>query len=465
VGLAAALIAVFVIGYVLGRRDGAARAQANSLASAMVILVGLATAATAQDTAAAMADRALFPPEIQPFIYYADTSAALNDTERTMQEVALKLIVPHVSRQPILERCLPQKVKDHPHLWRLNLIELKWDLKAWLKVVATYPYHPQGFNNPLVVRVDWLLPTITDAAESTAYYDLLLGAKPKNRAEVFAKLGVTDDVRFQYGQIAGGSPVSKSGVRFIRSLAVLRGWSYLTEDVKKLAGNNDPLKFPIGAFPHDGEELLVATPKIHLGTGTRGVTLNGFLFDGKGNTVDRAPVDLVEDYTATRGFTEIRAGISCFSCHPTGPNGPSSNVLREAFESGVKGNVYSYEDKEAIQAYHGSDPKPQMRRDSEDYCSILRLQTGCEPQEAFDAFRAVVDSYDAAVTLERAAAELYVSAADLPLAIGWMREQKYDLGGWILAMAEDPKHTVPREQFDERVLTLRIGCDAWRTTQ
>lgn len=452
-------LAFFALGYIAGRRGSAVFA---------FVLLGCLSPVVAQDTAAAMADRATFPVELQPHLYYVSTAGALNATERTCQEVALKLIVPSLSRQPVLERCLPVQVG--PTLWRLNLAELGWSIENWQQIIAAYPYHPTGYKIPLVVQAHWLLPTITDASQSDAYYRLLLGARPKNRQEVFAAFGISDDARFQYGQVAGDSPVSKTGTRFIRNLAILRGWSYITEDVLQLSGKNDPLKSPIGAYPHDGEELLVGHPKISMGTpeqptALRGVMLVGLLFDGKGQTIDKADTALVEDYTATRGFRHIVAGLSCFSCHQNGPNGPSRNVLREAIESGVDAFAYKYGDDEAIEAFHFSDMMLAIKRDREDYGAIVTRATGAEPTEAVDAFRSVLDCYDAPVTVERMAAELYIAPEELPLAIGWMNANQIDLGGWIPAAAQNPKHTVPREVFEEYFTTLYAGCESWKATQ
>lgn len=449
----------FALGYLAGRSRSAVFAA---------VLFGSLSPVIAQDTAAALADRATFPPELHPHLFYVSTAGALNATERTMQEVALKLIVPSLSRQPVLERCLPQQVG--PTLWRLNLAELGWSVGDWHTIIAAYPYHPTGYKIPLVVQAHWLLPTITDSSQSDAYYRLLLGARPKNRQEVFKTFGVSDDARFQYGQIAGQSPVSKTGTRFIRNLAILRGWSYITEDVLNLSGKNDPLKAPIGAYPHDGEELLVGHPKISMGspanpTALRGVMVSGFLFDGKGQTIDKADTALVEDYTATRGFRHIVAGLSCFSCHPNGPNGPSRNVLREAIESGVDAFAYKYGDDEAIEAFHFSDMMLAIGRDREDYGSIVTRATGCDPDEAVDAFRSVLDCYDADVTVDRMAAELYIAPEELPLAIGWMNANTIDLGGWIPAAAQNPKHAVPREVFEEYFVTMYAGCQSWRASQ
>lgn len=445
----------FALGYVAGRRGSAVFAA---------VLLGSLSPVFAQDGAAAMQDRLAQPLELQPFLYYVSTATALNETERTCQEVALKLIVPSLSRQPVLERCLPQQVG--PTLWRLNLADLGWSIDNWRLIIARYPYHPQGNRHPLVVRADWMLATITDASQSDAYYRLLLGARPAKRQDVFTAFGISDDARFQYGQIAGDSPVSKTGTRFVRNLAILRGWSYITEDVLQLAGKNDPLKAPIGAYPHDGEELLVGHPKISLQEpAVRGVVVSGFLFDGTGQTIDKADTALVEDYTATRGFRHIVAGLSCFSCHANGPNGPNRNVLREAIESGVDAYAYKYGDDEAIEAFHFSDMMLAIRRDSEDYGAILRRATGCEPSEAIDAFRSVLDCYDAEVTIDRLAVEFYQPAGDMPLAIGWMNANHVDLGGWIPAAAENPAHTIPREVVEEYATTIYAGCDSWSATQ
>ncbi|BBO31057.1 hypothetical protein [Lacipirellula parvula] len=429
----------------------------------VMLWVFLAEMAVANDGAAALEDRLSSPPTAQPFLYYVTTSSAIDELERKHQEYALKLVVPHLSRQTVLERCLPVQVG--PTLWRLNLADLQWSLDNWRHIIASYPYHRTGSRHPLVVRADWLLLTITDASASDAYYRLLLGRRPKNRQEVFLKLGVIDDPQYQYGQIAGGSRVSKSGIRFVRSLPVLRGWSYLTEDAFKIAGDRDPLQFPIGKYPHDGEELLVASPKLHMATGVRGVTMVGFLFDGKGNTVDKADTALVEDYSKTRGFAHIVAGLSCFSCHQSGPNGPSQNVLKRIIASGAEADVYRYQDQEAIEAFHFTDLGKQMRRESNDYRAIVRQATGVESEDAVEALRSTLNSYDADVTLERAAIELDFAVSELRRAVAWMDSKDYQISGWFAAMTHAPQNTIPREAFEEQYNTLRSACDAWRKSQ
>lgn len=433
------------------------------LVLAIALYVVAADLVAGSDGVAALEDRLSFPPAVQPYLYYVSTTSALDGVERRRQEQALKLIVPHLSRQLVLERCLP--VQIGPALWRLNLSELQWSLDNWRHVIASYPYHQAGSRHPLVVRADWLLLTVTDASVSDAYYRLLLGAKPKNRGEVFSKLGVIDDPQFQYGQITAGSRVSKSGIRFVRSLPVARGWSYLTEDSFKISGNRDPLDFPVGKYPHDGEELLVASPKVHLGTGVRGVTMVGFLFDGGGKTIDKADTALVEDYSRTRGFAHIVAGLSCFSCHQSGPNGPSENILKRVIAKGVEADSYRYEDKEAIEAFHFTDMSEQMGRESDDYRAIVRLATGVESEEAVEALRSTLGSYDADVTLKRAAIELDITAPELVRVIAWTDSSDYEVSGWIAAMAHDPTSAVPREAFEEEYVTLRSACEAWRKSQ
>lgn len=434
---------------------------------AIIAVALIAAAAAAQDGAAAMADRLTFPPAEQWRYYYVTTATAATDVERTCQETALKLIVPSLSRQPILERCLP--VQIGPTLWRLNLEDLRWSLRDWKSIIARYPYHAS--RHPLTVRADWLLLEITDASQSDAYYRLLFGKRPATRAEVFASFGVSDDPQFAYGLIAGGSPVSKTGVRRVTSLPILRGWSYLTEDVLELSGKRDPLRTPIGPYHHDGEELLIAAPKISLaggadGEGRRGVLLNGFLFDGAGRTIDKADTALVEDYTATRGFRHIVAGLSCFSCHAKGPNGPSANVLRDAIKSGVTASVYKYGEEEALEAFHFGELATQLARESADLCAIVELATGVAPDEAVDAFRATCDVYDAEVNLERLAAELYVEPAELTLAVSWMTANRVDVGGWIPAAAQDPAaRRIPRDQVEEHFAALEAGLSAWKLTR
>jgi hypothetical protein len=423
------------------------------------LLLIAAVVAGGGDGAAALADRATFPVERQPFIYYV-TTATCDPDNRLSQERALRLVVPSMSRQPILERCLPVQVG--PTLWRLDIAELGWRLEDWYLVTDRYPYNPAG-GRALVLRSDWLVTMLTDQQEFDVYYRLVFGKVPKTRDEALDLLGVDRTLSLRFGMAEGQSGVAKNKERTISNLPASRGYAWGTEDVLALDAKRDPLNRLLpGEGKHDGEEWIIGVPKIHLATGTRGALQVYFLTNGAGGIVNRAPVDLVEDWTEFRGLREIRTAGSCINCHPRGLNLPTTNSLRVALEAGVELKSL-HPQNEAIEAFHLSNLDREMKRDNEDFALIVEAACGCSPVEAAAAYQSAVGAYDAEVTLEVAAREFYMAAEEVPLALAWASRSGYNLGPRFAMLAEGL--AVPRDAFEELYRPARAMIDKWRISK
>jgi hypothetical protein len=424
---------------------------------ALVILAAVVGAGG--DGAAALADRATFPPDRQPFLFYVTTATAAEDN-RLSQERALRLVVPSMSRQPILERAMPIKVG--PTLWRLDLLELGWPLPAFYRLTDRYPYNPAG-GRALVMRSDWLVTMLTDQQEFGVYYDLVFGKAPKTRDEALAILRVDRSLELRFGMAEGRSGVAKNKERTISNLPAARGYAYGTEDVLAVDAKRDPLNRLLpGEGKHDGEEWIIGVPKIHLASGTRGALQVYFLADGAGKIVARAPVDLVEDWTEFRGLREIRNAGSCINCHSRGLNLPTENSLRVALEAGVELKSL-HPQNEQIEAFHLSNLDREMRRDLEDYEAIVGHACGCTPVEASAAYQSAVTAYDEEVTLETAAREFYIEAEEVPLALAWATRSGYNLGPRFAMLAEGL--SIPRDAFEELYRPARAMIDKWRLSK
>lgn len=387
----------------------------------IAILLLAALVAHGSDVQAALADRSRFPESEWGYLYYLTLSEC--DPERRAElKAAIKLMVASTSQQPVVERCTPRDVTDT--LLRLDLRDLHWRHQDWLKVLAAYPYDYTGHGNPLLVRADWLLVTLADGTESDAYLRLLYGGDkiPETRAE-FLKLHDVCDAGeeldpLRFGLIEAESGVAKQETRWIESFPTRSLYYFATRDVLAVQPEFDPLENPLGDFKHDGEEHIAALAKVHLGTGVRGTLQAYALFNGDGNRVDAAPVDLVEDSTSFRGNREIVSPGSCIQCHRTGLNDPSSNDYRRLIADGV--DVYAYQEtQERLEAFHLGQVQPFIEECQEDYESICTLVTGLSADESARAFRRAVDEYDRALTIEDVARELGHGPRTVTLALGF----------------------------------------------
>lgn len=451
---------------ILARRR---RRRAGLIAGALVtMLATMAIVCRGDDAALALADRDAQPLDRQPFLRYV-TTAPIAEDWREHAACALALIVPSMSRQPVLEHCLPERVEGSDTLYRLDLAPidqggLGWDLSTWADVVAEYPYRlgtvqADGRRDSLTVRADWLLVTLTDQHESQVYYPLVFGAPaPTTRDEIFARLGVDADPRLQFGMIEGASGVSVQGHRLIRNLGVSRGYAWLTNDYKTLGPDQDPLEQPENDARHDGEEGIIGIRKIHLASGTQGALQVYFLANGQGQLVDRAPVDLVEDHSRFRRLAEIRNAGSCIGCHLEGLNPLKRNELRAVQAAGVA-DYAQPADKEAVEAFHFADLTVHVRRDNEDFAAIVRLACQCEPYEASYAFQTIVAEYDKPLTFADAARELGRQPAELKLALGYASASGYRLGRRLASLAHE--QSVPRRAFEPAFLGLLSLCEQW----
>lgn len=433
-------------------------------------LFTLAPPVQSSDAALALADRAAFPVERQPYLYYASCEQ-LDQRWHAKAATALKLVIPSLSRQPILEQCLPVQVG--PTLWRLDLSPIEhgglgWDLGAWQDVVKAYPYRlgtvdELGRRHSLVYRVDWLLLELTDAHESNAYYRLLFGEPaPKTRDEALERLAVDRSGKEEFGQIEGKSGVSVAGVRLIRNLPVGRGFAWGTADTIELTAERDPLEQPENDAPHDGEEWIIGLRKQHLATGAMGALQVYFLANGQGTIVDRAPVDLVEDHTRFRGLAEIRNAGSCIACHGSVLNPFTRNDLRETLASGVAAYAYD-DDRQRIEAFHLADLTREIERNNQDVETIVQQACGCSAAAASAAYVATVKFYDEPLYINRAAHELGVHPDTLRSALAYASSQGQRMGARIASLAHSGG--VSRDAWEENYLAVEALCQQWENSQ
>lgn len=413
----------------------------------VAISIALAALAAAGDSDAAFADLRTLPATSQTYAAYLTLSPAAPEHREKLASV-IRFVVPSLSSRPYLGDQLPVVVPQS-NLMRLDLQGLGWE-KTWADVIRQHyvpVYRPDlahAGHVPLVVSGMWFVAAVTDSnVTADAQYRLLYGTPPKTDKDFKRFWQVNDKADLNFGRIEGRSGVAVQLTRLVENHATAnRGYSWQTFDSRVIAGQADPLE-NLTARPtkHDASELIAAIPK-HMG-GKSGSLQAYFLADAKGNRQEKAPADIVTDDTGARGV-EIRNTLSCITCHMEGLRLPTHDQYRAYIEAGARVYAYDKATAQEIDRYLDSPIAKEIARNNEDYAAGVALCNGLTPQENSAAFKSLVQLYDAPVTLEQAARELYTTPEEWRLALG-NYSRTYQLTGRLALMAHGEPMT--REQW------------------
>jgi hypothetical protein len=382
-------------------------------AVALLLMMAVAT-----ETEAAFADRATLPAEQQAYAYYLTTSTVADEHRETLARV-LRFVVPSLSRESYLADQLPVAVSG-TYLLRIDTQALGWH-KHYATILRThYPYRPeitsQG-GHPLVVDGLWFAANVIDPTRTgDAQYRLLYDTPPKTDKE-FRKFWQVNERRdLFFGLIEGESGVANERTRVLENHPTAnRSYHWQTYDSEIVAGKTDPLESLAKLPPqYDASELIAGIPKHY--AGKSGTLQAYFLADGKGSRQEKAPASIVTDHTGTRGV-EIVNTLSCIVCHTDGIREPTLDAYREYILSGARIFADKVTQRE-IDRYLQSDLAKEITRNNEDYTAGVAMCNGLTPKDNALAVKQIVQLYDAPITLEQAARELYTTPDDLRLALG-----------------------------------------------
>jgi len=427
------------------------------------ITIALLALASGTDSEAAFSDLRTLPAEVQPRMAYLTLSTTATEHRDTLTKIA-RFVVPSLSHKPYLGDQIPVHV-PRTNLLRIDLAGLGWE-KAWPKIIAAHyspayrPDLPAG-TTPLVVRADWAVAALTDSnVTGDAQYQLLYGTPPKTDKDFKTFWQVNDKADLNFGRIEGRSGVAVQLTRLMENHATAnRGYSWATYDSRIIAGATDPLENLTARPPqHDASELITAIPK-YLG-GQGGSLQAYFLADGKGQRQEKAPADIVQDHTNTRGV-EIRNTISCIGCHSDGIRHPTLDQYRAYITSGARIYAKDYAVQQEIDRYLDSPVAREIERNNQDYSAAVALCNGLTPAENAAAFRAMVQLYDAPVTMEQAAREVYATPEEWRLALG-NYSRTYQLSGRLALMAQG--EPISREQWQANYALAQRVMATWHAS-
>lgn len=440
----------------------------NPLAAKLAILIAFALggaisraqAPLEAQASAALAHRSQFAPDDQPHKLYFTlwpTVDTADQQERSDLITAMRFVFPHLSFQPLVERCIPQPIAPGSDIHFVDARDLGWRLDDWYTIAKAFPYQEtfsgrfktyaeaqdwvesraldfpsrkaflnsaeykaaypdiqRAFNlkgsysygSPLI-RLDWFIVQATDSKESN-FYDLLLysGKIPANQTELRQKIRAVDDPFFNTAYVEGTSGVSVSGTRIVRRQEAVGGHYIWTQDTKELTGDRDALEHPDGTAPYDGIEAFFALPKVlRTPQGVIRAHLYGaILFNGQDKIVAEAPADLVVDHSNFRGHPIISYPGKCWSCHTQGLIMPSRDLFKDFVSTG--GLTFSdYKQNANIELLLLSGIEQQILEGSEGYQRAVELSCLMPCPEAIQAYKRAVNRYDSPLDLIRASEE------------------------------------------------------------
>lgn len=467
---------------------------------------------------AALSDARALPAGVAATTRYLD-ARHLPPVERRELYAVLSYHVNGLSRES--KRVPPRKVTEW--LWAVDLTDYRWDPKVWEdlrrtnhyfaikvqtpgtavapvkktrpKLVGTYadgrPYYEgteeytepgtaanakddfvaapwlpvkevgallllTGSATPIVRADEFLYQTGAQAErKGHGYYDWL-GLTKRADAEKLAALDrrKAEELYRELAAIVPVSGVSPNNRQVFRYATITGAW-WETRDAFANTDRKNAVANLLDDYQHDAEEIVFALPN-----GLPGY----YLSDAKGVQVDTAPDTIAADHDATNNDRRVHVGYSCIACHQDAGLKPVRDYARRLYnpETGVSLATVALDPAKARRlesAYLGPLAKA-YTRDVGDFTEAITDVCGLKPGELAKGMRRQWSRYiDAPVTLDMAAAECGVSAAELRAALRTHARTKGVIDPVLVGyLIEDPP-PIRREHFEERfgALMLIVG--------
>jgi serine/threonine-protein kinase len=349
----------------------------------------------------------------------------------------------------------PESIDGKNLIYRIDLRDYNWEetndfgQDKWELVANQSPYRILFFEDDFRTlqlfagtefpfqRVDHFL---FEASQEDTYYEFL--DIPDNLSVLEQDLAVDindniiDEEVWRAGFVESG--VSEQNRVIERHLLGTGGnrIMWISYDFADDNGGANVLANPLD-FEEAGSEVIFTLP-------------NGFhgymIVDAFGDRLDVAPDFIVTD--PAQKDHNVRAGISCMSCHSTGINLKEDEVRNYVLNS----TEFDFEEKEIVEAIY-PDPSEMtalMEGDAQAYADALS-RVGLTPKQNEEPAIRVFQGYEANVSLEAAAAELGLTPEQLQKDLSKLDPQLAPLE-WTQI-----KREVFEDLFAESVCLLNIG--------
>ncbi len=207
----------------------------------------------------------------------------------------------------------PAAIDPARTLYRVDLRDYNWTAETWNRITAAYPYAVRTQESDIIarltnssvayVRADWFA---ANASAPPLYHDILGLPRTVQELEKMIDVDAARDFDEEKNVVRAG--VRASGVsannRVLERHASPYGAYWKSFDFRTSAGAENIFNNPISLTPAGGEMIF------NLPNGLQAY----FIADGRGNRIDRAPIEIVADRN-NPDEPVIQNGRSCMSCH------------------------------------------------------------------------------------------------------------------------------------------------------
>lgn len=432
-----------------------------ALVFTIIVCFGICVAsAQGSDIGAALKDRAKFAERDWGYLFYVTYHSVPDQYVEDLRGVT-SFVTASCSQQQIIERCTPTYLTSR--MARIDIRDMQWNPDQWRTVLKGYPYAPYT-PLPMIVRADWLVQLLSDTSRSDARYRLLYGTTKFNRDDFLKLWQAGSKVEHHFGFIEGQSGVAVVKKRWVENRPnALRTYVWGTLDFSKVSDATDPLAHPDRTFKHEAEEWIAGMPKMSLTTYERGNLQDYLLSNAQGVRAEEAPTSIADDKNKFRGLPSVRTWGSCVGCHPLGINGPKINEFQRYLnDSKSQATVYKRKLKEQIELFHLGGTEAEIERNRTGYAMGIKLCNGWTPEVNATKFTQVIAAYDAPVTMEQAARELYAEPEELKNALAYYSTKGYQLNARMSELVDGVG--IPRTSWEESsgYSTAYYALQYWR---
>ncbi len=381
---------------------------------------------------AASIDRAKFAPADQAYLHYLTLDSQRSPEAKERLAKVVRSTLPSYSSKIYLGDQLPVRVGND--LLRIDTRGLGWEKSLPFVLATRYPYRPdlraKGLY-PYTFRADWFVACIPSGIQTgDSQFRLIYGTPPKTTSEFRKFWKANEDPQFLFQYHEAATAVGVNPDRNIKQFpTATRGGLYATEDSENPVGDKDPGNYGKNNKFDAGEEIALGPKQFN---GENGVAMFWWLANGRGERQFFAPARIVTDHNHLRS-SEIGLD-ACRACHIEGLRPVNVNGFASFIGQGSRVAADKKTQQLIDQQYQASMAQ-QIEADNKLFAKYLEMTSGYTPAQDAKAYESVVRTYDAKVTREQAAREVYMTDEEFRLALGYY-SAKYSLSRRLADLVE-----------------------------
>lgn len=289
-----------------------------------------------------------------------------------------------------------------------------------------------------ILRADWfIIQTAIQEGRKVGYYDMLGLGKNRDGFETLVGFDRKHAIALgkEIGSVVASSSVALNNRQLFRFQAIT-GAYWESRDVRDNRDAHNALRMLNGDYKHEVEEIFGTLPN-----GLFAV----FLSNEKGTRADYVPPEIAADGTSTGSDRRVHVGLSCVRCHVEGIR-PIDCWARRTYSNDIILSSHDPAKTRRLKRLYLSDINSLIRRDQQDYATVLKTVNGLTTKENADIYASFWSRYvDQPRTIEDVERETGYSRQQI---IAALRERR-NADPILLGLAKENPQSIRSEHWEE----------------